>query len=420
MKTNFTQSFIITSILLVTSFLLSLKSIAQPDYDFRDPVLISGSDKQLGAVYIFSNVKTGVDARMTISYISPGVVVNELDGASGYPEALQPTLIVEPFTSGYMEMQIEFLYAGTINPFLQTEVPVTCIDVDGVANHDGLGNPVHEFDEIDLSGGYVDYKLTGSELSVTQTGNWFIGKNVAGIDYPGRDTSARQVMFTVVNGNISSCTIRVGVDNQSATQAMRLRSVYFKKFIYSNSLLFKSALLSFNGIQKKGLVALQWKIAQDNNVKMVRIERGNGTSDFTTIGELSVNGTNSQQGNFSFQDNNYFEGNVSYRLKLIYEQGHVKYSNVLRFHSGIAENDFKMYPSVIQNSATIQVKSESTGAAIFQLVDYSGRVVLQKNVMVQEGTNNILLNELATIHTGNYIAFIKVKNKVYNQKIFKQ
>jgi len=410
---------IIACILFGTLF-LPIKSLAQPDYDFRNPVLVSGTDKQQGAVYLFSNVKTGVDARVTITFISPGITLDEMDGASGYPEALQPTLIVNAFTSGYMEMEIEFLYAGTSTLFPQTEVPVTCIDVDGLANYDGLGNPINEFDEVNLSGGYVNYQLSGSDLFIEQSGNWYKGKNLAGIDYPGRDTTAKQAMYTVVNGNISSCTIRVGVNNQANIPDTRLRSVYFKKFTYPNMILARSTLLAFQGLEKKGLVALQWKIEKDNHLKVVMIEKGSTYSLFSPIAEISMIGGRSQQINYSFQDNESIQGNVFYRLKMISVTGEIKYSNVLMFQSGKLLKEFKIYPSVVNNAATLQITSATSTTGSFQLVDYTGRVVIQKNIMVQEGTNNIIVNNLGGVHPGHYMVLLKVNDKVYNQKIFKQ
>ena len=35
-----------------------------------------------------------------------------------------------------------------------------------------LGNPLYEFDEVDLGGGYVDYQLTGGELAMSQI--WYL------------------------------------------------------------------------------------------------------------------------------------------------------------------------------------------------------------------------------------------------------
>lgn len=236
MKTNFTQKGIarLASLLFM---LISMQAFAQPDYIFLNPTRLSGTHLQEGAVYLFEDVKPGVDARVTLSDISSGVTLTQLDGGSGYPETLQPTVRITPWTNGYVEMTIQFLVANTSTPMTQAQVAATCIDVDGVTNFDGQGHNLHEFDQIDMGGGYVDFNTIGGELSIGQSGNWFTGTNVAGVDYPGRDTSAMAVMFTVINVNVTSMIVRVGINNQTANTATRERSVYFKRFNYQNSAL---------------------------------------------------------------------------------------------------------------------------------------------------------------------------------------
>ncbi len=221
----------------VLSVFIGTQLSAQPDYSFKNPTLLSGTALKAGAVYKYSNVKTGVDAIMTIGFISPGIKVSELDGSSGYSEAIQPTLNADPWTTGYLEMNIQFVKSGTSTPLVQAQVSVTCIDVDGVPNFDGKGHNLYEYDEINIGGGYADFKTAGGEVSVSQSGDWFNGTNIGAVDYPGRDTSAKAVMFSVINVNVSAMIIRVGVINQTANNASRQRSVYFKKFDYQNVVL---------------------------------------------------------------------------------------------------------------------------------------------------------------------------------------
>ena len=418
MKPNFTHSKSISRWLLFAAAVFPITTYSQPDYDFRNHILISGTDLQVGAVYLFPTVKPGVDAIMTLTHISSGVTVVEMDGSSGFPEALQPTLDVSPFTSGYLEMRFDLVVAGTSTPSVQTEVPVTCIDVDGWLDNDGLGNPLHEFDEIDLGGGYVNYQLTGGELTMSQSGTSFNGRNNGGLDYPGRDTSARQVMFTVVNGNISSFTIRVGVDNSSTVAAQRLRSIYFKKFAYPNSVLSKSSLVFFQGREKNQNIELQWRITQQHNIRTVVVEKGNRLAQFSAIGEVSPN-VSAGQVLYEYQDTQPNEGNIYYRLKIIYLTGKITYSNTVAFYSKDIASELLIYPSVVQGSATVYLKSERAGIAQIQLVDYSGRVVSQKNIPVYAGTNNIAVNDFTSLHPGNYLVIVRINEKVYNQKIFK-
>jgi hypothetical protein len=415
MKTNGIIKALILSLLIILLSTLPNTSHAQPDYDFRGAVLVSGTDLQIGAVYRFNNVKPGVDCFVTLADISAGITVSELDGASGYPEALQPTLIVQPFTKGYLEMNFQMLYAGTNNPYVQTEVPVTCIDVDGAINDGVL--PVNEFDQIDLGGGYVNYQMMGGELLVTQSGNWFTGFNMATIDYPGRDTAAKQAMFTVVNANISDFTIRVGVDNKSSNSANRLRSVYFKKFIYQSALMPLYGLLSFSGVNKQGRTELNWQFAANNTFKNVTIERSTNGKDYVSIGNMSLEYL-PVASSYNFTDNFSADGNVYYRLKITQPNYKFNYSNVLMMKGrSAAVKGFKIYPSLISADANINVDSEKKQQGSLAIADYSGRIVKQQPLSLQEGNNNIQLNNLDRLPAGNYIAIVRTIEGVYNQKI---
>ena len=102
MKTNFTRVVLIRAFLLILLSLYFLLVFGQPDFTFKSGVLISGTDKQVGAVYNYTNVKAGVDAKVTITSISAGITVVDFDAGSGYDEALQPTLTANAHTNGYL------------------------------------------------------------------------------------------------------------------------------------------------------------------------------------------------------------------------------------------------------------------------------------------------------------------------------
>jgi len=414
MKTNGTRFILIVVFLQLLVLICSIGASAQPDYDFSNGSLVSGTDKLVNARYRFTNVRPGFDAIITITSITGGISLNQIDGSSGFREAFQPVIDLPAHSNGYVEFRIDFVTAGTFTLRVMNEVPATCIDVDGRMRG---GSPINEFDMIRRTPGvYVDYNLLGGELTVTYTANWIIGTNISTIDYPGVDTLAKQAMFSTVQANISSMTIRVGGNNQSNGVEQRLRSVYFKKFSFPNSFLAKSALLSFRGIEKTRKVELQWELQNENKLSAVIIEKSKTSSSFKQIGEAGV-GNNTI---FNFTDNETLEGNALYRLKLIGLNGKIEYSNILAFRSN--ENfasGFKIYPSVIQSSATLNVKSAKTGTAVFELIDYTGRVVHRQNLTVQEGHTNIQLNSMGNIIGGNYLAVLKINNNIYTQKINK-
>ncbi len=74
----------------------------------------------------------------------------------------------------------------------------------------------------------------------------------------------------------------------------------------------------------------------------------------------------------------------------------------------------------MQSSAKIAVQAEQDGWASFEVVDYSGRRILQQQIVVNKGDNNIPLFNISKMSKGNYVAVLKLDGKVYNQKIIKQ
>lgn len=231
MKTNGTLYSLVFALL---SLVVSGSAMAQPKYDFRNATRIAGQDRKVGAQYRFPNVSTGTDALVSITAITGGVTLNTLDATtSGFMEALQPTITIPARSSGYVEFTIVFVATGTISPVVQAEVPITPIDVDGEAN------VVYEFDEIFQTGAsYVDYNMLGNAVQLGfPVLNWVKGINIAGITYNGIDTSAKDCMFSVMNANTSTVIVRTGANNVSNQSQQRLRSIYFQKFHYPNSLL---------------------------------------------------------------------------------------------------------------------------------------------------------------------------------------
>jgi len=417
MKTNGARILIIAIILYFCLLIFSFSSFAVPDYDFSSGRLIRGTDRTVGAQYRFTNVKRGVDAIVTITALTGGVTLNSIDGSSGFNEAFQPVIDVAAYSSGYAEFRIDFVLAGTFTPTIMIEVPMTPIDVDGQQfGRDSL----FEFDMIALTpANTVDYNMLGRELQVNFTPGWVTGRNTAAIDYGGVDTLAKQVMFTVTTTATTNALIRVGARNNSNGTRNRLRSVYFQRFTYLNSFLSKPALMNFRGVEKNKKVDLQWELSMDHRLNLVEIESSSNGSQFRKIGSTNVNDIN--QRNFFYTDNNPNEGNAFYRLRMIGVNGTVTYSNILSFRSNREDNaSFKIYPSAVESSATLNIKAGKTGSASFRLVDYAGRIVHQETLNVQEGSNTLLLSKVGQVKPGNYIAVLEIDHSTYNQKILKK
>jgi hypothetical protein len=396
---------------------LSFASFAQPDYVFKNAVLVSGTDLQVGAVYRFSNVRLGTDALVTITDMSK-ITLNQLDGPSGFDEAFQPYIQCPAKSKGYVEFRFDFVIAGTSTAKVMTEVPVTAIDIDGYEYPD---DKLFEFDEFKTTASYyVDYDLLGTSLNISYPGGWVTAENKTAITYPGIDTVQKDVMVSMVYANVSSITIRVGAENKSNTSTERLRSDYFMKFKFANPLLAVSSVTQFKGYAKNNTVGLQWHIENGNLLKKIIVEKADNPSQFSSIAEVLVS-ADQPGGNYSYNDNTVLQKTAYYRLKMIGTNGQVSYSNVLVFRP---DNDnrqsFKMYPSIINDNATVNITSDKSEQTSLQVFDLNGRAVYQKKIALQQGNNNVAVNGFSNLPLGTYIATVKAGNLTYSQKIMVQ
>ncbi len=418
MKTNGTRIFVIAFFLYFFLLILTISGFSQPEYDFTNGSLISGSDRQIGAQYRFTTVKPGVDAIVTITNLTGGLTLTSIDGGSGFAEALQPVINVPANSTGYAEMTINFVKVGTVSPMTMLEVPLTCIDVDGKL-FSGLA--VNEFDQVKKTTGmYVDFNLLGGELAVTFDPVWVTGTNTASIDYPGVDTLAKQAMFSTISSNVSQITVRTGAINNTTSSQQRLRSFYFKRFTYPNSYLAKSPLQSFRGLEKNKNVDLFWTVEKNNSLQSVIIEKSTA-GGFRQIGQVWMYEDGNAKQSFQFTDKESLTGLTLYRLKMVDVNGKVEYSNILSFR-GTEQNTgaFKVFPSAIRSNATANIKAARGGSATIEVVDYAGRILQRKQITVQEGNNSIQLDNFSSMISGNYVAVLKIDNEVYSQKIYKQ
>jgi len=410
MKTNGTLN-IFKSIIISFFFLISgVAAIAQqPKFRFANPTLVSGTALNVGATYRFPNVRTNVDALVKIDAIVGGVTLTNIDRtADGFQEAFQPEYNIPASTNGYIEFTVSFVKKGTNTVQNQGWVELSGLDIDGYTYQ---GRKLFEYNRIDMGGGTVDFDMMSGEIMVSNQGTAFTATNITGTLFgQSVDTLATRIMFTVKQNATSSFKYRVGSNNQMTYAMPRYASLYFLPFTFNNSFLASKTVNEFKGVKKTNSVELIWSLIAQNDIKTVVIEKATTPNSFKSIGE-----TNNNQ--IHFTDNN-FTTTSYYRLKMVTTSGAVQYSSIVVIRGGTAsDNSFKVYPSVINSTATVSVNAVRGQQATLQLVDLNGRTISQQNLNLQQGSNNLSISKPANITSGTYLAVIKVDDSIQSQKI---
>lgn len=412
------------SVLLLGVLLTILSSSAQPapEYSFASPVLLSGVDRTVGAVYRFSAVKTNTDAIVTITAIvnaSLSAMDRPAAAGGGYDAAFQPNVTINSMTTGYVEFNIDFVNTGGVTPVNQGLIHITALDIDGYNYSASLR--LWEFEQFDLGPNpYVDYELAGPDLSISYIGNAVRGSNVAGNEYGGINTS-QNVRFTMYKSNLSGLTVRSGaINNDQFNNVTRQRSFYFAKFSYPNSAvvaLSVTDLISFSGKWANGSVNLDCKLAQDHTITKVYIERGTASDKFERIGEVNVIGAEG----FRFNDQEAVNGKNFYRLVLYEASGSFAYSKTLTIdNEAIHKSSLQVYPTLVKGSATLSVSSDQSYKGTIQIMDLAGRILSQRAISVLQGTMVMDLQEATRLKAGTYMVILHSETERLMQRIIVQ
>ncbi|MBL7740110.1 MAG: T9SS type A sorting domain-containing protein [Chitinophagaceae bacterium] len=425
MKANATQAALRICALLVVIVTITATAHAQaPIYRFRNPTLISGTGGQAGAIYRFPNVYssgTNYDALVTIQNRVGNITLQNIDRtADGYDEAFQPEFRLASQKNGYFDFLIQFVLAGTNTPALQPKVDASGLDIDGSTSG---GLAIKEYNRIDMGGGICTFNLLGSQLTLAQVGTAFDGANFTGILFGALvDTTAKEVMFSVSNVNVTSFTFRAGADNQTTGSSTRYASLYFKAFNYPNlAILSAKNLASFSGAADGDKTNLRWTLTQDNIADRVVLEKSNTGSNFQPVTEFWVNTDGDSRKEFTYTDIKGKDAAVYYRLKVTGKDGKMEYSNILLFRSQqTTTSQMAVYPSLVESATTVSLTSAEKENAVLMITDMSGRTVKQQNIQLQKGTNSVQLSGFDQFRKGNYIVSVNTAQQKYAKQIVVQ
>lgn len=427
MKANCNLTALRKCALLLVVILIAEAVFSQaPIYRFRNPTLISGTAGNVNAVYRFPNVRPSgstIDALVRIQARVGTITLQNIDRtADGYDEAFQPEYRVGSLTDAYFEFLITFVQGGTSTPVSQPLVDVSGLDIDGSASGGGIVNlnVLKEFNRIDMGGGVCTFNTLGSQLTLSEIGTAYEGANFTGLLFGALvDTAAKEVMFSVRNANVTSFTYRVGANSLLSSSSTRYASLYFKRFSYPDlGVLSASNLSRFTGVADEDKVKLKWTLAEGNNASTIELEKSKTGNSFESIAQFWVNTDgHTAQRDFSYTDNSDVAGKVYYRLKITSANGKTQYSNIVHFDSKKAgDNTLTVYPSLVQSETTISLNSPVRENGMVIVADMSGRVVKQQTVVLQKGTNNILVPGFENFRKGNYIIAVNTPQ----QKLAKQ
>ena len=407
-----------------------------PKFKFSNPTLVSGTDGQIGAKYLFKDVYNKKDAYITIINIVGGAVLKDIDNTStGYPDAWQPT-VGGPGTTGisYIKWNVEFDSADV--PYVFSLLDLSAVDVDGDNSRvRELSGIVGSNFNYSLPDSIVPSLLTLSSMKNTDDllgtdddDSVFMAlgpvANRAGID-----TLALDVRIDYSFANRSSFQIYTGSQVEGTSGALasdRFHSIYFGDLFGSLSVL-PVTYESFNARLNNNSVNLNWTISADIANDQFEVEKSFDLSNFETSGiVLGAQSVNNGIAQFSFEDKDKEIFNhkvIYYRLKQANANGKYTYSAVKTVRIGNITDQriaIQVMPNPYMDKLKVNFTSNNGGKAEIRMISLSGAVVKKTESTIIKGANTFQLQDLSSQLPGMYVVNIVVNGQVIgSQKILK-
>ncbi|WP_152287571.1 T9SS type A sorting domain-containing protein [Flavicella marina] len=189
------------------------------ELSFSGAIQESGSvdgNFDLGDVFRFSNVLSGVDALVTISAIE-NLTLTKLDNDNQYNSSIVANTqfnITGIGTQAYVEYTFDFVVSGTNNSYQLNDFNASFNDIDGNNN----------YNEQSWSLNPSIYLYNGdTQLSFEREGDWFIG-TAGGTEFGGVSPDNPEVNYTTVHSKNTQYKVRFGfISNIAGTASSNFR-----------------------------------------------------------------------------------------------------------------------------------------------------------------------------------------------------
>lgn len=262
----------------------------------------------------------------------------------------------------------------------------------------GLGSV---FSDVDLSGvtsiQYFDRNNVslGTYLVPAVAGNETF--SFLGISYP---------MPTVFRVRITTGNSLMGI-----TESPSADLVVMDDFVYGEPVSLAVLPITFTvvkAVQKNNGIEVQWRVETENNAKEYQVQKSNDGRNFNPVGNVPAL-NNSFISTYNWVDTKPNNSINYFRIKAISNSGEIKYSEIIRISTRIADESISIYPNpLIGTNLNVHLNNKVKGDYAISLYNNSGQMVYNK-VIIHDGGSSVVTIQLP-IASSNGVYQLNIKN----------
>jgi hypothetical protein len=173
-------------------------------------------------------------------------------------------------------------------------------------------------------------------------------------------------------------------------------------------------LISFTGTNAGDINKLEWKTANERQVRSFIIERSTDASTFKAVGSIAA--TNSASGEYAFADASADSRNY-YRLRIVDLDNSFRYGPIVRIDGapGI-DMEIACSPMPFTDELNVAFTAEGPQDVCVALYDISGRLQVQEVQQAAGGRQTVRLSGLRHLPSGIYQLHVSSGNRILAQQ----
>jgi hypothetical protein len=153
------------------------------------------------------------------------------------------------------------------------------------------------------------------------------------------------------------------------------------------------SLLSFDAYCNDGKVRISWSTATETNNDYFTLQRSFDTQYWQDIAQIKGSGNSNTVLNYQHTDENSQGGLLYYRLKQTDFDGHFEiFSPVSVVCLSDIAGQLTIYPNPFAGELVIQYAGMDAGIGKIRVTDMLGNIIAEKEIFINNGSNNTILN----------------------------
>lgn len=164
-------------------------------------------------------------------------------------------------------------------------------------------------------------------------------------------------------------------------------------------------LTSFSGSCDDNGIQLSWTTASESNVSHFEIYRSRNGQNWEEVSEIVAVGNSSTSNSYQAIDAKGIE-TMYYKLRSVDNDGSYQDFNPISIMcNNVNENTWNIYPVPVKNELFVQTQAEQNGVYTLFITDVFGKLVYEKQIDVEVGTNRFAI-KTNDLENGTYIIYL--------------